>query len=195
MYRVMTDFGSGNDRKVQLTDLAWRYLVDQRPDKRQPLLREMVLSPDIMSEMWSEWGATPPGDSECHIQLVLDRGFTESAATDFLAIYKDNVAFAQLVEEQVVNSELPSTPASSEVWPSSAPPTSSVFPASVVASPTVQPTTATDAPGVVWREERLLDDQGEEILIRYKGEPTADRYAFIRDYLDFKLRRMKPSGS
>lgn len=42
-----------------------------------------------------------------------------------------------------------------------------------------------------WREERLLDDAGEEIFIRYKGEPSKGRYEFIRDYLDFKLKRIK----
>jgi hypothetical protein len=42
-----------------------------------------------------------------------------------------------------------------------------------------------------WHEERLLDDDGKEIFISYKGEPSRDRYEFIRDYLDFKLNRMK----
>jgi hypothetical protein len=42
-----------------------------------------------------------------------------------------------------------------------------------------------------WKEERLIDDGGEEIFVRYRGEPTRDRYTFIRDYLDFKLSRMK----
>jgi hypothetical protein len=41
-----------------------------------------------------------------------------------------------------------------------------------------------------WKEERLIDDGGEEIFIRYRGEPTAERYTYIRDYLDFKLSRM-----
>ena len=42
-----------------------------------------------------------------------------------------------------------------------------------------------------WREERLLDDGGEEIFLPYKGEPSKERYEFVRDYLDFKLKRMK----
>jgi hypothetical protein len=42
-----------------------------------------------------------------------------------------------------------------------------------------------------WREERLLDETGEEIFVRYKGDPSKERYEFIRDYLDFKLKRMK----
>jgi len=47
-------------------------------------------------------------------------------------------------------------------------------------------------PSEEWREERLLDDTGEEIFIRYKGDPSKERYEFIRDYLDFKLKRIKP---
>jgi len=42
-----------------------------------------------------------------------------------------------------------------------------------------------------WREERLLDEAGEEIFVRYNGDPSKERYEFIRDYLDFKVKRMK----
>lgn len=52
-------------------------------------------------------------------------------------------------------------------------------------------TPAADALPPEWREERLLDETGEEIFVRYKGEPSKERYEFIRDYLDFKLKRMK----
>jgi len=42
-----------------------------------------------------------------------------------------------------------------------------------------------------WREERLLDEAGEAIFIRYKGDPSKERDEFIRDYLDFKIKRIK----
>jgi hypothetical protein len=42
-----------------------------------------------------------------------------------------------------------------------------------------------------WREERLLDEAGEEIFVRYKRDPSKERYQFIRDYLDFRVKRMK----
>ena len=41
-----------------------------------------------------------------------------------------------------------------------------------------------------WSEERLIDDGGEEIKIRYRGKASAERYEFIRDYLDFKIQRL-----
>jgi len=44
-----------------------------------------------------------------------------------------------------------------------------------------------------WKEERLIDDAGEETFISYKGEPSVERYEFIRDYLDFRIKRLKPT--
>ncbi|SFU12849.1 hypothetical protein [Mesorhizobium sp. YR577] len=46
-----------------------------------------------------------------------------------------------------------------------------------------------------WSEERLIDDGGDEIKIRYRGKASRERYEFIRDYLDFKIQRLtkKPS--
>lgn len=41
-----------------------------------------------------------------------------------------------------------------------------------------------------WSEETLIDDGGEEIKIRYQGKATSERYEFIRDYLDFKIKRL-----
>jgi hypothetical protein len=43
-----------------------------------------------------------------------------------------------------------------------------------------------------WIEERLIDADGELILIRFKGKPSQERYEFIRDYLDFKIKHMRP---
>lgn len=46
-----------------------------------------------------------------------------------------------------------------------------------------------------WVEERLIDDGGEEIKIRYRGKASLDRYKFIRDYLDFKIERAGKSAA
>lgn len=42
-----------------------------------------------------------------------------------------------------------------------------------------------------WKEERLVDDAGDETFLSYKGEPSVERYEFIRDYLDFRIGRLK----
>ncbi len=45
-----------------------------------------------------------------------------------------------------------------------------------------------------WKEERLIDDGGEETFISYNGEPSVERYEFIRDYLDFRIQRLKKAA-
>lgn len=96
MYGILQDSGSGMDRKVQLTDTAWRYLIDERPEPKAEALRSLALAPRIMQELWTSWGDDPPSPAECISQLHIDRGFTEDTARDVLAIYKDNIAFAAL---------------------------------------------------------------------------------------------------
>lgn len=46
-----------------------------------------------------------------------------------------------------------------------------------------------------WSEERLIDDGGNEIKIRYRGKASLERYEFIRDYLDFKIQRLNKRPS
>lgn len=48
-----------------------------------------------------------------------------------------------------------------------------------------------DSLAASWVEERLIDDGGEEIKIHYRGEPSRERYEFIRDYLAFKIARLE----
>lgn len=57
----------------------------------------------------------------------------------------------------------------------------------------IQPPTRTLPPAMPtdWSEERLIDDGGEEIKIHYRGEPSRERYEFIRDYLTFKISRLE----
>jgi hypothetical protein len=66
-----------------------------------------------------------------------------------------------------------------------------VSPPPVVASGTTPPTRALPTLPSDWSEEILIDDGGEEIKIHYRGEPSLERYEFIRDYLAFKIGRLE----
>ena len=102
MYGILQDSGSGDDRKVQLTDLAWRYLTDERPEQRDAIVKQLAVTPKIMQELWGRWGHSPPGDSECRSQLKIEHHFTADAAAELLSIYKDNVAFAKLTKPATI---------------------------------------------------------------------------------------------
>jgi hypothetical protein len=59
----------------------------------------------------------------------------------------------------------------------------------------ILPLSLDDPPKEEWHEERLIDDGGEEIFIRYEGQPSVARYEYIRDYLSFKIERLKKQAS
>ncbi|HEY2709768.1 MAG TPA: hypothetical protein VGI95_17090 [Caulobacteraceae bacterium] len=107
MYGILQDSGSGADRKVQITDLAFRWLADERVDHQHDALKQIALKPKILAELWESWGAQPPSDAECRSQLRIERGFTEAAAQELLDIYKDNIVFSHLADSGIVSATNP----------------------------------------------------------------------------------------
>ncbi len=49
-YGLIEDLGSGEDRKVQVSDLTRRIIVDQRPGAREQALKEAARSPKLFAE-------------------------------------------------------------------------------------------------------------------------------------------------
>lgn len=97
-YGLMEDIGKGQDRRVQLTDLAWRILFDTRPGAREQAIREAALRPRLFAEYATHWLPERPSDNHCLSELHLDRSFTQAAADLFLRVFDETVAFANLKE-------------------------------------------------------------------------------------------------
>lgn len=94
-YGLIEDSGSGDDRKIQLTDLARRIISDQRPGAREAALREAATRPRLFSE-YSKWIRDRPSEAHCLSELELDRGFNPEAARTFLRSFLETVEFAGL---------------------------------------------------------------------------------------------------
>jgi len=95
-YGLMEDVGRGQDRRVQLTDLAWRILHDSRPGAKEQAVREAALRPRLFAEYAGQWVPERPSDHHCLSELHLDRGFTQQAAELFLRVFDETVSFANL---------------------------------------------------------------------------------------------------
>jgi hypothetical protein len=95
-YGLIDDIGRGEDRRVQLSDLAARIINDARPGARETAITEAAVNPKILAEYWNIWHLERPSDSHCISELTLDRGFTPEAAKLFLRIYDDNISYASL---------------------------------------------------------------------------------------------------
>ena len=88
-FGLIEDVGTGDDRKVQLTDLAWRIVHDQRPGVRENALQDAALRPKLIAEFaHGAWRGGRPADHHCISELTIDRGFTEDAARTFLKVFR-----------------------------------------------------------------------------------------------------------
>lgn len=93
-FGLVEDDGSGLDRPAKLTDLAFEILNNPNPEDA---IRQAALRPPIHAELWSQYGAELPSEDSLKWTL-LQRGFTDSGATEFIREYRDTVAFARLAE-------------------------------------------------------------------------------------------------
>jgi hypothetical protein len=98
-YGLLEDVGRGQDRRIQLTDLANRILHDTRPGAKEASIKEAALRPRLFAEYAEKWLPNRPSDNHCLSELHLDRGFTPAAAQTFLRAFDETVTFANLKDE------------------------------------------------------------------------------------------------
>jgi hypothetical protein len=93
-YGLIDDIGRGEDRRVQLSDLAIRILTDAREGARETATKDAALKPKMFMEYSVIWFPDRPSDAHCLSELTLDRGFTQEAAKLFLRVFDENMSFA-----------------------------------------------------------------------------------------------------
>ncbi len=111
-FGLLSDEGSGTARKVRLTKLALRLILDKRPDsaERVHALREAALTPKIHRELWEKWGANFPSTVTMKTYLTLDRTladqapYSDQAAEELIRLYASAIAFSGLAESDKASS-------------------------------------------------------------------------------------------
>jgi hypothetical protein len=97
-YGLLEDQGSGENRKLKITDLAFKALEDERPGEREGALYEAALKPKLIAEYAEKWREGRPADGICISELRIDRGFTDDGARQFLKVFDDTVRFTEGAE-------------------------------------------------------------------------------------------------
>jgi hypothetical protein len=95
-YGLTEDLGRGENRRIRLSDLAWRILHDSREVAREEAIREAAMRPRPIAEYAAKWLPSRPSDDHCLSELHLDRGFGTEAAKLFLRVFDETVLFANL---------------------------------------------------------------------------------------------------
>jgi hypothetical protein len=95
-YEFVSYEGSGDKRTASLTDSARTYLRAQQDHIKTEVLKKAAVKPKQISKFWAIWSDDPPPDEIRLDQLILDNGYTDSAAKTFLKVYDDTIAFSGL---------------------------------------------------------------------------------------------------
>jgi hypothetical protein len=107
-FGLMHDEGTGDKRKVRLTQDGLKILLDNRPDSRErdELIKKAALSPKIHKQIWDKWGGGISDDNLRHALLFdWEVPFNENSVDSFIREYRDTVRFAKLTESDKVNPE------------------------------------------------------------------------------------------
>jgi hypothetical protein len=98
-FGLLRDEGTGEKRKVKLTENALRILLDTRADSedRASAIRTVALTPKIHQQLWRKWGNNIPSPENLRHTLMLDwqPPFNPAAVDGFIKEYKDTIAFAK----------------------------------------------------------------------------------------------------
>jgi hypothetical protein len=102
-FGLLKDEGSGEKRKLQLTPLALRILLDVRPEspERTRFIKQAALTPKIHKQLWEKWGAARPNNIEIRHVLTVDwePPFNEKSVDGFISEYEETIRFAKLDDE------------------------------------------------------------------------------------------------
>ena len=88
--------GTREERKVKLTDLAWRILHDERPGMHDKGIQEVALRPRLIADYWEQWKGYRPPDHECS-ELHIEKRFTQDAVKRFLTVFDETISYAKLI--------------------------------------------------------------------------------------------------
>ena len=104
---LLEDEGRGDERRVKLTPLALKILLDQRPEStlRLEAIREAALLPSIYSAVWEKYQGALPSDSTLRYYLRHDRNFQDEAAESCIKNLRATLDYARLPETDNVSPE------------------------------------------------------------------------------------------
>lgn len=105
-FGLIEDSGTGEARKIRVSDLGWRILDDQRPGIRGKLLAEAALKPRLIAEFYEIWKDGRPDDVHAISSLKFDYNFPSDSASRFIRVFDETAKFinSNSTTEHVIDS-------------------------------------------------------------------------------------------
>lgn len=192
-YGLMEDKGSGDRRHVNLTDLAFRILLDERPEssERDEALRRAALMPKIHAELFGKWPDGLPSNPNLRHYLLIEKKFNENAVDDFIRQLRATAEFAKIYSQPASSNSAVAEEDNDSINVGSAGPApelSSQFSASPAQQ--AQPPRVVAGPNV--RQDTFSLDEGQ-VVLQWPAQLSEASYEDLKDWLELQLRKIKRS--
>lgn len=99
-YGLVEVQGEGDGRKIRVSEIAKRILLDEREDdsEKRDLIREVALSPSAHRALFEEYSAGLPSDGTVLHFLLFTKGYNREAARDLLEEFKQTASYVGLYQ-------------------------------------------------------------------------------------------------
>jgi hypothetical protein len=95
-YGLIEDEKHGSHTQVKLSRLALDIILGEDGPKKAEAIQLAALAPPINRELLEKYSDGLPSDQSLRHYLVVERGFTDGAAEEFIPRLRDTIAFAEL---------------------------------------------------------------------------------------------------
>jgi len=113
-FGLIDDEGTGEDRRVKISQLALSILWDNREDtsEHDEAIKKAALNPKMHKKIWEHFrGHLPPTDAGLRWYLLNDEKFSEGGADEFIRQFRHTISFAKLESsDKILQSEGDKTP-------------------------------------------------------------------------------------
>jgi hypothetical protein len=106
-YGLIDSEGEKDTKKIKLSELAFKILIDNRPDSgdREALIKEAALRPNIFKRIYDDYPSGPPADAALDYELKTKYGFNPGSVTEFISIFKQTFDFAKVYKSGIMGEE------------------------------------------------------------------------------------------
>jgi hypothetical protein len=108
-FGLLENRGRGKERKVELSRLARRIILDRVPNSTERLeaLREAALMPTAYRKLFDQYGPTLVPDYAMETFLMRDLEYPQSGAKGVISGYRDTFAYARLADIDTMTDDEP----------------------------------------------------------------------------------------
>jgi hypothetical protein len=102
--------GVKEDRKVKISDSAFKILMDKRPEspERDTAIREAALKPTMFKKIVDQFPDNMPANDVLEYELVVKYNFNPASVKDFIKKFRQTMDFAKIYESGIIGEETPS---------------------------------------------------------------------------------------